>query len=272
MSTAASAQTPARTEDADLVLREDAHGITRLTLNRPAARNALSMEMMAALQARLDAVAGDRAVKCVILAAAGPVFCAGHDLKQMMAHKGDAAYYRSVFETCSKLMTSIVRLPQLVIAEVHGVATAAGSQLVASCDLAIGASAARFALPGVNIGLFCSTPMVAVSRNVARKHVMEMLVTGELISAEKACEIGLINRVVAPAALAAETAALAGQIVAKSPHTLKVGKEAFYRQVEMPLDDAYAYTGQVMAENMLAADAVEGITAFIDKRPPTWEE
>ena len=169
-------------------------------------------------------------------------------------------------------MTSIVRLPQLVIAEVQGVATAAGSQLVASCDLAIAASAARFALPGVNIGLFCSTPMVAVSRNVARKHVMEMLVTGELISAEKACEIGLINRVVAPAALAAETTDLAVQVVAKSPHTLKVGKEAFYRQVEMPLDDAYAYTGQVMAENMLTNDAVEGITAFIDKRPPTWEE
>ena len=267
-----STATPARAEHADLVLREDAQGIARLTLNRPAARNALSMEMMAALQARLDAIADERAVKIVILAAAGPGFCAGHDLKQMMAHKGDAAYYRRVFETCSALMTSIVRLPQLVIAEVQGVATAAGSQLVASCDLAIAASAARFALPGVNIGLFCSTPMVAVSRNVARKHVMEMLVTGDLISAEKACEIGLINRVVPPAALAAETAGLAAQIVAKSPHTLKVGKEAFYRQVEMPLDDAYAYTGQVMAENMLAADAVEGITAFIDKRPPTWEE
>lgn len=254
------------------VLRDDANGIARLTLNRPAARNALSMEMMASLIEVLGDIADDKTIKCIILSANGPGFCAGHDLKQLMGHKGDVAYYRQVFERCSQLMTSLVRQPQLVIAQVHGIAAAAGTQLVASCDLAIAAGDAKFALPGVNIGLFCSTPMVAVSRNLARKHVMEMLVTGDMVTAERAAETGLINRVVAADNLAAETETLAAKIVSKSSRTMKIGKEAFYHQLEMTLDDAYAYTGEVMAQNMLAADAEERITAFIDKRPPTWAE
>jgi enoyl-CoA hydratase/carnithine racemase len=252
------------------VLREDSNGIARLTLNRPASRNALSMEMMASLIEVLAEIAEDKAIKCIILAANGPGFCAGHDLKQLMGHKGDVDYYRRVFERCSQLMTALVRQPQVVIAEVHGIAAAAGTQLVASCDLAIAGDDTKFALPGVNIGLFCSTPMVAVSRNLARKHVMEMLVTGDMVSAEKAAETGLINRAVGADKLTAETESLAATIVSKSSHTMKIGKEAFYHQVEMSLDDAYAYTGEVMAQNMLAADAEEGITAFIDKRPPNW--
>ena len=253
-----------------LLLRHDGeNGITTLTLNRPRARNALSVALMTALQEALDAIAGDRAVKVVVIAGAGPGFCAGHDLKEIRANPG-RDIYRALFEQCSRLMTTITRLPKPVIAKVHGIATAAGCQLVATCDLAVAASDARFATPGVNIGIFCSTPMVALSRAVGRKAAMEMLLTGDPVDAATARAHGLINRVVAPAALDDAVAALAGQIASKSPLILAIGKEAFYRQVEMPLDDAYAYTAQVMTENMLKRDAEEGIDAFLEKREPRW--
>ena len=245
-------------------------GIVRLTLNRPKAYNALSVSMMTALQAELDAVKADRSVKVVILAANGPGFCAGHDLKEVRANPGRQPY-EALFRQCSTLMQSVVALPQPVIAQVHGVASAAGCQLVASCDLAVTADTARFATPGVNIGLFCSTPMVALSRNVSRKHAMEMLLTGDLLPAVRAAEIGLVNRVVPEAGLADAALALALQIAAKSPLTVKIGKEAFYRQNEMPLAQAYDYASRVMTENMLARDAEEGIDAFIEKRDPKWE-
>ncbi len=245
-------------------------GIVRLTLNRPKAYNALSVSMMTALQAGLDAVKADRSVKVVILAANGPGFCAGHDLKEVRANPGRQPY-EALFRQCSTLMQSVVALPQPVIAQVHGVASAAGCQLVASCDLAVTADTARFATPGVNIGLFCSTPMVALSRNVSRKHAMEMLLTGDLLPAVRAAEIGLVNRVVPEAGLADAALALALQIAAKSPLTVKIGKEAFYRQNEMPLAQAYDYASRVMTENMLARDAEEGIDAFIEKRDPKWE-
>jgi enoyl-CoA hydratase/carnithine racemase len=240
-----------------------------LTLNRPAARNALSLGLMTALVGELDRIASDPAVKVVILAAAGPAFCAGHDLREMRA-KPTRAAYEQVFALCSRLMQTIVRLPKPVIAQVHGVATAAGCQLVASADLAVAAETARFATPGVNIGLFCSTPMVALSRNVGRKAAMEMLLTGDLIDAHRAREIGLVNRVVADAELDSASLALARQIAAKSPLTLAIGKEAFYRQAEMDLPAAYAYAAAVMTRNMLASDAAEGIDAFLQKRPPVW--
>ena len=253
-----------------LVLRHDADGVATLTLNRPSARNALSRPLMAGLQSALDAVGDDPAVKVVVLAAAGPAFCAGHDLKEMRADPTEAAY-QATFRQCSQMMTSVMRLRQPVIARVHGIATAAGCQLVASCDLAIASEDARFATPGVNIGLFCSTPMVALSRAVGRKAAMEMLLTGDFVPAGRACEIGLVNRVVPAGALEGEVDALARQIAAKSPLTLAIGKEAFYRQAELGLDDAYAYAGEVMTRNMLARDAAEGIDAFIEKRPPVWE-
>lgn len=252
-----------------LLLRRDADGVAWLTLNRPAARNALSMAMMQALVDELAAIEQDRDVKVVVIAGAGPAFCAGHDLRELRANPERAAY-QATFELCSRLMTAIVRLPKPVIARVHGVATAAGCQLVASCDLAVAAETARFATPGVNIGLFCSTPMVALSRAVGRKAAMEMLLTGELIDAARAYALGLVNRVVPEAELDATVSALAGQIVAKSPLTLAIGKEAFYRQAEMGLDDAYAYASEVMTRNMLARDAAEGIDAFLGKRQPIW--
>lgn len=253
------------------VLRTQAEtGIVRLTLNRPKAYNSLSTGMMAALQAELDAVKVDRNVKAVIIAANGSGFCAGHDLKEVRANPG-RQNYEALFRQCSMLMQSIVALPQPVIAQVHGVASAAGCQLVASCDLAVAADTARFATPGVNIGLFCSTPMVALSRNVSRKHAMEMLLTGDLLPAERAAGIGLVNRVVPEGALAETALALARQIAAKSPLTVKIGKEAFYRQLDMPLAQAYDYASRVMTENMLARDAEEGIDAFIEKREPKWE-
>lgn len=253
-----------------LVLRDDsAAGVTTLTLNRPQARNALSVGLMAALQDQVDAIRDDRAVKVVVLAANGPGFCAGHDLKEIRANPG-RRHYEALFAQCSRLMVTVTRLPKPVIAKVHGIATAAGCQLVATCDLAVASSAARFATPGVNIGLFCSTPMVALSRNVGRKPAMEMLLTGDMVDADTAKAIGLVNRVVAPEALDDETAALAAQIAGKSPMTLATGKEAFYRQLELGLDDAYAYASQVMAENMTRRDAEEGIDAFIQKRPPEW--
>jgi len=251
------------------LLRRDADGVAWLTLNRPGARNALSMGLMEALDAELARIETDASVHVVVIAGAGPAFCAGHDLREMRATPARAAY-EAVFALCSRLMLRIVRLPKPVIARVHGVATAAGCQLVASCDLAVAAETARFATPGVNIGLFCSTPMVALSRAVGRKASMEMLLTGDLVDAARARELGLVNRVVPEAELDAAVAALAAQIAAKSPLTVALGKAAFYRQAEMALDDAYTYTAKAMTQNMLARDAAEGIDAFLAKRPPVW--
>lgn len=252
-----------------VLLRRDAEAVAWLTLNRPAARNALSMALMQALVDELSAIEHDASVKVVVIGGAGPAFCAGHDLRELRASP-DRASYQATFALCSRLMTSIVRLPKPVIARVHGIATAAGCQLVATCDLAVATDTARFATPGVNIGLFCSTPMVALSRAVGRKAAMEMLLTGDLIDAQRAFALGLINRVVTEDRLDGEVAALAGQIVAKSPLTLAIGKEAFYRQAEMGLDDAYAFASEVMTRNMLARDAAEGIDAFLGKRQPIW--
>ena len=256
-------------EDPDLLLRRDAAGVAWLTLNRPAARNALSMALMQALDAELAAIAADRSVHVVVIGGAGPAFCSGHDLREMRAQPQRAAY-EALFAQCSKLMLRIVQLPKPVIARVHGIATAAGCQLVASCDLAVAADTARFATPGVNIGLFCSTPMVALSRAVGRKHAMEMLLTGELIDAETAGRFGLVNRAVPEAELDAAVTALAEQIAGKSPLTLAIGKQAFYRQAELGLEQAYAYASEVMVRNMLARDAEEGVDAFLQKRPPVW--
>src|SRR5690348_12236616 len=256
--------------DDAILLRRDADGIAWLTLNRPAARNALSVALMSALQEALDAIARDSAVKVVVIAANGPGFCAGHDLREMRANPG-RQHYQAVFSQCARLMTSVVRLPKPVIARVHGIATAAGCQLVASCDLAVAATDARFATPGVNIGLFCSTPMVALSRAVPRKAAMEMLLTGEMIGAEEAQRLGLVNRVVPADRLDDAVTELARAIAAKSPLVGKIGKEAFYRQAELGLDAAYAYTSEVMVANMMARDAEEGIDAFLEKRAPKWE-
>ncbi|MCC6469538.1 MAG: enoyl-CoA hydratase [Alphaproteobacteria bacterium] len=250
-----------------LVLRAVADGVATLTMNRPAARNALSTALLAALQDALDGLATDAAVKVVVLAGAGPAFSAGHDLRELRADPNRAAY-EAVFAQCSRLMLTILKLPKPVIARVHGVATAAGCQLVATCDLAVASTAARFATPGVNIGLFCSTPMVALTRAVGRKPAMEMLLTGELVDAETAKALGLVNRVVAPERLDDETFALARLIASKSPLTVRTGKEAFYRQIELGVAEAYAYASRVMTENMLAHDAEAGIDAFIAKAPP----
>ncbi len=261
---------------APILLREDQGGIAILTLNRPQARNSLSEAMLKALGEALSAIAGERRVRAVVLAANGPAFCAGHDLKELSARRSDAdrgrVYFKRIMHLCSTVMQQIVALPQPVIASVHATATAAGCQLVASCDLAVASESAKFATPGVDIGLFCSTPMVALSRNVSRKHAMEMLLTGELISAADAARIGLVNRVVAPGRERAEALALAQKIAGKSTLTVKIGKEAFYRQAEMPLSEAYAYASEVMVQNMLARDAEEGIGAFIEKREPKWED
>ncbi len=253
----------------DILLRHDGDNIATLTLNRPAARNALSTALMEALDAAFETIAGDPTIHAVILAANGPAFCAGHDLREIRANPSRAAY-EAVFFLCSRLMQRIVNLPKPVIAQVHGIATAAGCQLVASADLAVAADTARFATPGVNIGLFCSTPMVALSRAVPRKAAMEMLLTGDLIPAARAQQLGLINRVVPEADLPAATRALATQIATKSPLTVAIGKEAFYRQAEMPLAAAYDYASEVMTRNMLARDAAEGIDAFLSKRQPQW--
>lgn len=252
-----------------ILQRADSDGVVTLTLNRPAARNALSTDLMAALQAEIDDIAGDKAVRVVVIAANGPAFCAGHDMREIRITPERAAY-EALFAQCSALMLSITRLPQPVIARVHATATAAGCQLVATCDLAVAARGARFATPGVNIGLFCSTPMVAVSRNLGRKQTMEMLLTGEMIDAEAARDGGLINKIVDDDGLDDAVAVWCGQIASKSPLTLKIGKEAFYRQLEIPLEDAYAYASEVMVTNMLARDAEEGIDAFLEKRDPEW--
>ncbi len=255
--------------EARLILHRQEGAVAWLTLNRPAARNALSGALMAALAAALDHAASDPSVRVVVIGGAGPAFCAGHDLRELRALAGRDAY-AALFAQCSQLMLRIVRHPKPVIAQVHGIATAAGCQLVASCDLAVAADTAQFATPGVNIGLFCSTPMVALSRAVGRKPAMEMLLTGEPVSAARAREIGLINRVVPEAGLDAAVAELASRIAGKSPLTLRIGKQAFYRQAEYDLDAAYAYAAEVMTGNMLARDAGEGIDAFLTKRAPNW--
>lgn len=256
-----------------LVLKEQTGGVLRLTLANPPA-NALSVRMMTALQEALDEARDDASVRVVVLGSAGKVFSAGHDLKELTAHRADPdggrAFYEQTMKICAALMQSIVRLPKPVIAEVKGVATAAGCQLVASCDLAIATDKATFATPGVNIGLFCSTPMVALSRNVSNKHAMEMLLTGEQIDAGTAREFGLINRIVPEEYLQQVVNKYAETIASKSPLTLKIGKEAFYRQAETSLSEAYDYTARVMVENMLTQDACEGISAFIEKRAPEW--
>ncbi len=252
-----------------------ADGIARVTLDDPARRNALSMRMMSALSAAVADLGADGDVRVIVVAARGPAFSAGHDLKEMTAARSESDRGRGFFEltmnTCARLMTSIVRCPKPIIAEVAGVATAAGCQLVASCDLAVASQKACFATPGVHIGLFCSTPMVALSRNLSRKHAMEMLLTGVSVSADDAARMGLVNKVVGAEALTDETMALARLVASKSPLTLKIGKEAFYAQAEMGLEEAYRLTAAVMVENMLARDAEEGISAFIEKRHPIWE-
>jgi enoyl-CoA hydratase/carnithine racemase len=259
-------------DDAAVLLEErDGRGVLRLTMNRPAARNALSMELMGALIAALDRAGGDKETRVVVIAGAGVGFCPGHDLREMRADPSRAAYAR-IFERCSEMMQKIVRLKQPVIAEVHGIATAAGCQLVASCDLAIAAEDARFATSGINVGLFCSTPMVALSRVVGRKAAMEMLLTGDFIDAATAKALGLVNQVVPAAELRDATDALAHKIAEKSALAIALGKEAFYRQIEMDLSAAYAYTSEVMTKNMLAHDAEEGIDAFIEKRKPVWKD
>ncbi|MFT4708760.1 MAG: enoyl-CoA hydratase/carnithine racemase [Ascidiaceihabitans sp.] len=259
-----------------ILLRDDTDAITTLTLNRPAAMNALSIEMLAALQAQFDALKDDRSIRAIILRGEGKAFCAGHDLKQMTASRqaedGGKAAFKELFDACTKMMTTIPKLPQPVIAQVHGIATAAGCQLVASCDLAVAASGTRFGVNGVNIGLFCSTPMVALSRNIHRKQAFEMLTTGGFIDADRAAALGLINRVVEPDALETSTREMAATIASKLGVAVKLGKEAFYNQLQMTVDDAYAYTGNVIVENMLHRDTEEGIAAFIEKRDPTWEQ
>ncbi|MBL3556881.1 MULTISPECIES: enoyl-CoA hydratase [Marinobacter] len=247
-------------------------GITTLTLNQPENRNSLSMAMLQALSDRLTELAEDTETRVVVLAASGQVFCAGHDLKEIRGQLDSHEFQLELFNLCSKVMQQIVNLPKPVIARVAGVATAAGCQLVASCDLAVAADTARFATPGVNIGLFCSTPMVALSRNVSRKHAMEMLLTGEMVGAIKAERIGLINQVVDEQVLDETVYRLAATVADKSGCTLRIGKEAFYKQLEMGLADAYDYTSEVMAKNMQAADAHEGICAFLDKRKPDWKD
>ena len=261
---------------APVLLQERRGGVAVLTLNRPEQRNSLNEGMLAGLSECLAAIAPDDTVRAVVIAANGSVFCAGHDLRELTAHRSDAdggrGYFREIMARCSTLMQALVNLPQPTIAAVQGTATAAGCQLVASCDLAIASAAARFCTPGVNIGLFCSTPMVALSRNVAGKHAMEMLLTGEMISADEAARIGLVNQVVAPGSEREAALKLAAKITAKSALTVKIGKEAFYRQLEMPLAEAYEYASAVMVENMLTRDAEEGISAFIEKREPKWQD
>ncbi len=248
--------------------------IAVLTLNRPGALNALSDAVLAALKDRLTAIAGDDTVKVVVIRGAGKVFCAGHDLKEMQAGRaapdGGAAYFADLFTRCGAVMQLIPRMPQPVIAQVHGIATAAGCQLVAACDMAVAAEDARFGVNGVNIGLFCSTPMVALSRNVPRKQAFEMLTTGEFIPAARAREIGLVNRIASPDRLEAETMALAQTVAGKLGVAVRIGKRTFHEQALMPLDQAYDYTRDVMVENMLERDTNEGITAFIEKRKPDW--
>ena len=259
-----------------LLERTDADGIAHLNLNAPEKLNALSEAMLDALQGHFDALQGDRSVRAVIISGSGKAFCAGHDLKEMAAGRqaedGGKAYFKHLFDKCARMMASIPKMPQPVIAQVHGIATAAGCQLVASCDLAVAGQGTQFGVNGVNIGLFCSTPMVALSRNIPRKQAFEMLTTGQFIDADRAMSLGLVNRVVAHDELAAETRALADTVAGKLAVAVKIGKEAFYNQLQMPVEAAYAYAGDVMVTNMLHRDTEEGISAFLEKRPPDWDQ
>jgi enoyl-CoA hydratase/carnithine racemase len=259
------------TEDPLLLRHDDARGVVTLTLNRPQAFNSLSEALLEALQRELDAIAGDERVRVVVLGAAGKAFCAGHDLKEMRAAPS-LDYYRRLFEQCGRMMMAVQKLPVPVLARVHGIATAAGCQLVAMCDLAVATRAARFAVSGVNLGLFCSTPSVALARNLGRKPAFEMLVTGEFIDAERACELGLVNRVVDADQLDAEVERLVASIVAKPRTAVAMGKALFYRQLELGIEAAYADAAATMACNMMDACALEGVQAFIDKRPPAWAQ
>jgi enoyl-CoA hydratase/carnithine racemase len=261
---------PSRNEvEAPCVLREDRDGVAILTLNRGDRLNPLSREMLAAIQSELDRLAEDEAVRVVVLAGAGKHFCAGHDLREMRAHP-DKAWQKALFDQCSRVMLSLVRLPQPVIARVQGVAVAAGCQLVSMCDLAVASEEARFALPGIKSGIFCTTPGVGVARNLSRKHALEMLFTGDLIDAATALSWGLVNRVAAPAELDAEVGKLAARILAHSPAVVGMGKKFFYEQVEKDLTGAYDLASEGMACNMMLEDAAEGIDAFISKRKPEW--
>jgi enoyl-CoA hydratase/carnithine racemase len=253
-----------------LVLQQQKGAVAYLTLNRPAQYNALSEEMLAAVEAALDKVAADAGTRVVVLAGAGKAFCAGHDLKQMKSNPS-VDYYRRLFADCSRLMMRIQSMPQPVIARVHGIATAAGCQLVAMCDLAIAADDARFAVSGINVGLFCATPSVALSRNIGRKAAFEMLVTGEMIDAATAAQRGLINRCVPEGRLDHEISRIAAAIAAKPPSAVAAGKALFYRQLELGLQSAYELAGEVMACNMIDSSAQEGVAAFIEKRPPNWD-
>lgn len=259
-----------------ILLQENVGSIRLLTLNRSVARNSLSEGLIAELHGALKQIHDDNSVRAVVIAANGPAFSAGHDMKELTARRSDAdrgrAYFGQIMNACSAMMQAIVQLPKPVVAAVQGIATAAGCQLVASCDLAVASEAAGFATPGVDIGLFCSTPMVALSRNIPRKQAMEMLLTGEPISAATAKNIGLVNRVVAAGTERDAAIALAQKVALKSAYTVKLGKEAFYRQAEMSLADAYRYAAEVMTENMMARDAEEGIGAFIEKRDPKWQD
>jgi len=266
----------AQTDGEPLLLRNrPCDGVAVLSLNRPHSRNALSLAMIDGLHEAIHELGADASISSIVLAAQGPVFSSGHDLKEMTAHRADAdkglAFYTDAMQRCSTMMQAIIACPKPVIAAVEGTATAAGCQLVATCDLAVAGSGARFCTPGVNIGLFCSTPMVALSRNVPRKRAMEMLLLGDMVDAATAAQYGLVNRVVAAGGALAEATSIAGKIAAKSPHTVAMGKAAFYAQAEMPLQEAYAYAAQVMVDNMLARDAEEGIGAFLEKRPPKWQ-
>jgi enoyl-CoA hydratase/carnithine racemase len=253
-----------------MLLRSDAEGIATLTLNRPKQFNALSMDMLDALQAALDAIADDQSVRVVVIAANGKAFCPGHDLKEMLANRTQE-FVGGLFDKCCKVMLSITRIPQPVIARVHGIATAAGCQLVAGCDLAVASSEARFATSGINFGLFCATPGVAVSRNVSRKQALEMLMTGEFIDAATALKWGLVNRVVPPEQLDNAVRELADLLLSKPPAVLAAGKQFFYRQIEMDLEPAYKLASQVITDNMLGPDALEGVGAFVEKRQPQWK-
>lgn len=253
-----------------LIIRNDAEGISNIILNRPNAYNSLTIESMELIIEELSDISEDSSIKVIILSGAGKGFCAGHDMKDLRANP-EKSFYEKTFKTSSNMMMSIINCPKPVIAKVHGIATAAGCQLVSTCDLAVADENARFATPGVNIGLFCSTPMVGLSRNVTRKHAMEMLLTGDFISAQRAYEIGLVNRVVPEAELDSATLGLANKMAAKSPLTLKIGKEAFYKQLDKDMSGAYEYCSRVMVENMMARDAEEGIDAFLEKRTPVWQ-
>ncbi len=256
--------------------RSDTNAVAHLKMNAPERLNALSDEMLAALQTEFDSLRDDTSVRAIVLSGKGKAFCAGHDLKQMTAARqaedGGAAAWKDLFDRCAAMMQTVQSLPQPVIAQVHGIATAAGCQLVATCDMAVAAHGTRFGVNGVNIGLFCSTPMVALTRNVARKHAFEMLTTGNFIEADRAVELGLINRAVSPDELALETQTLAETVAAKLGAAVKIGKQAFYEQAQMTTSDAYTYTGEVMVTNMLRDDTAEGIAAFLEKRPPNWEQ